>query len=206
MVLRNSTRNLKNNTQPQVIVIHRHGDRTPIASKVGVFEQTKELAEFWEGRLPARHRLSAWGAVDEDPSEIYLAKQASSTSGTLWPNGCNHSLLNMFFSQEPRSLSFNPSLTTTAAACFFRRRRGRRHRSRRPSDGARSGPAAQGVAPPPVHAACQRKSNGPWDERPYPTPSHTAHLPSTLPLSYPFPSWAYLYVLITPLPPACPSP
>ena len=34
----------------QVVVVHRHGDRTPISTKVGSFQQTPELLHFWHSR------------------------------------------------------------------------------------------------------------------------------------------------------------
>ncbi len=68
-------------------MVHRHGDRAPIASSVGTFNQTDDLIEFLKGRLPARARLSAWGAVDDEPTETFLASKAPSSSSAGWPNG-----------------------------------------------------------------------------------------------------------------------
>ena len=77
----------ENSAIQQVIVVHRHGDRTPIASQVGVFKQSEDLDEFWKQTLPSRQRLSAWGAVDEDPTETYLALKGENSTHPGWPNG-----------------------------------------------------------------------------------------------------------------------
>ena len=92
----------------QVIVVHRHGDRTPISAHAGLFKQSEDLVEFWKSRLPARHRLSAWGAVDDEPTETYLSSKAPMSSSPPWPNGLSVYIFNDMTRSWPHPLIDGP--------------------------------------------------------------------------------------------------
>ena len=69
----------------QVVVIHRHGDRAPIAKHAGVFSQTEELENFWTTRLPPQSEIERWGRLNVDPTETHLEKKTSEKYS--YPNG-----------------------------------------------------------------------------------------------------------------------
>eukprot|EP00283_Hemiselmis_rufescens_P018081 CAMPEP_0173439458 /NCGR_PEP_ID=MMETSP1357-20121228/20992_1 /TAXON_ID=77926 /ORGANISM="Hemiselmis rufescens, Strain PCC563" /LENGTH=455 /DNA_ID=CAMNT_0014404833 /DNA_START=56 /DNA_END=1423 /DNA_ORIENTATION=- len=70
----------------QVVVVHRHGDRTPLSLKVGDWEQSPELEEFWASRLPSQDTLARWGELNVDPTGTNLKPRGESSS-TSWPYG-----------------------------------------------------------------------------------------------------------------------
>eukprot|EP00282_Hemiselmis_andersenii_P005751 CAMPEP_0114141220 /NCGR_PEP_ID=MMETSP0043_2-20121206/17796_1 /TAXON_ID=464988 /ORGANISM="Hemiselmis andersenii, Strain CCMP644" /LENGTH=448 /DNA_ID=CAMNT_0001235355 /DNA_START=49 /DNA_END=1395 /DNA_ORIENTATION=- len=70
----------------QVVVVHRHGDRTPLSLKIGDWEQSRELEEFWGGRLPSQDTLKRWGELNIDPTGTNLKPRGESSS-TSWPYG-----------------------------------------------------------------------------------------------------------------------
>ena len=44
-------------TSLQVIVLHRHGDRTPLINAVGAYQEPIHHRAFWESRLPSAARV-----------------------------------------------------------------------------------------------------------------------------------------------------
>ena len=69
----------------QVLVVHRHGDRTPIATHAGVFKQTSDLEAIWRSRVPPRQEIEAWGRTNVDATDTHLAQTASEKYS--FPNG-----------------------------------------------------------------------------------------------------------------------
>jgi len=70
----------------QVVVVHRHGDRAPLSLKVGSWEQSSDLEEFWKERLPSKDAIQRWGETNTDPTGMYLKPKGESSS-TTWPYG-----------------------------------------------------------------------------------------------------------------------
>ncbi len=71
----------------QVVVVHRHGDRAPIAQHAGVFLQTPELEDFWKSRIPALGEVERWGRLNKDPTGTHLERVTSGSSKYSFPNG-----------------------------------------------------------------------------------------------------------------------
>ena len=71
----------------QVVVVHRHGDRAPIAQHAGVFLQTPELEDFWKSRIPTIGEVERWGRLNKDPTGTHLQRATSGSSKYSFPNG-----------------------------------------------------------------------------------------------------------------------
>lgn len=69
----------------QVVVVHRHGDRTPIAKHAGRFSQTDELETFWRTRVSPHEEIERWGRLNVDATNTHLEKTASDKY--TFPNG-----------------------------------------------------------------------------------------------------------------------
>ena len=69
----------------QAVVVHRHGDRTPIAKHAGKFHQTDDLEEFWRTRVSPADVIERWGRLNVDATKTHLEKTASDRY--TYPNG-----------------------------------------------------------------------------------------------------------------------
>jgi len=70
----------------QVVVVHRHGDRTPISRNAGAFTETLELKEFWKSRVSASKDIERTGRMNRDTTSTYLS--TNFTEGKyVFPNG-----------------------------------------------------------------------------------------------------------------------
>jgi hypothetical protein len=70
----------------QVVVVHRHGDRTPISRNAGAFTETLELKEFWKSRVSASKDIERTGRMNTDSTSTHLS--TNFTEGKyVFPNG-----------------------------------------------------------------------------------------------------------------------
>lgn len=69
----------------QVVVVHRHGDRTPIAKHAGRFSQSDALEAFWRTRVSSLEEIERWGKLNVDTTRTHLEKTASDKYS--FPNG-----------------------------------------------------------------------------------------------------------------------
>mmetsp|Transcript_21410 Transcript_21410/g.33494 ORF Transcript_21410/g.33494 Transcript_21410/m.33494 type:complete len:219 (+) Transcript_21410:73-729(+) len=68
----------------QVILIHRHGDRTPLSKGEGSFLQDDNLTEFWKTKLPSTKEIEAWGDLNLDLSGTWSKGEGDDPK---WPQG-----------------------------------------------------------------------------------------------------------------------
>jgi hypothetical protein len=65
-----------------VVVVHRHGDRTPISRKATTYKQSPERTAFWETTVPALETVREWGELNHDETGTFLQRDPA-----VFPNG-----------------------------------------------------------------------------------------------------------------------
>jgi hypothetical protein len=66
-----------------VVVVHRHGDRTPISTQAASYTQGSEQKEFWEGTVPAIDTVEEWGALNVDDTGTFKLRDPKFPNGHL---------------------------------------------------------------------------------------------------------------------------
>lgn len=66
-----------------VVVVHRHGDRTPISQKAPSYIQGLEETAFWEGTVPALDTIEQVGALNVDATGTFKLRDLKFPNGHL---------------------------------------------------------------------------------------------------------------------------